>query len=76
MRNQYRGLKSTTEYLFSVYGFKNIPYQYIQSVIEYSKRVRKIVVKVNFEMDDNGRKWPVTFTVSKPKNKSAVSSAG
>ena len=76
MRNDYRGLKMTTEYLFSVHGFKNIPYQYIQSVLDYSRNVRKIVVKVNFQVDENGRKWPETFSVSKVKKKSARSSAG
>ena len=64
-------LKLTTEYLMSVYSFKNMPLQYLPQVEEYSKKVRRIKIKLNTVKKDKA-KYATSFNVYK----SARSSAG
>ncbi len=64
-------LKVTTEYLFSVYSFRNMPLQYLPQVEEYSKKIRRVKIKLN-TFKKNKAKCATSFTVYK----SAVSSAG
>ena len=66
-------LRLVGDYILHTYGFRNIPYQYYQTIKEYNNQVRKIKIKVLTEKDKNGKVWPVSFNVYK---KSAVSSAG
>ena len=57
-------LKLTTEYLLSVYSFKNLPLQYLPQVEEYSKRIRKVKIKPN-TITKNGALCAVDFSVYK-----------
>ena len=57
-------LKLTTEYLFSVYSFKNMPLQYLEQVQEYSKRIRKIKIKLN-TITKSGARCATDFNVYK-----------
>ena len=66
-------LRLVGDYILHTYGFRNIPYQYYQTIKEYNNQVRKIKIKVLTEKDKNGKVWPVSFNVYK---KSAVSSTG
>ena len=68
-------LKLTTEYLFSVYQFKDMPLQYLPQVEEYSKKIRKVKIKLNTFTKKNA-KCATSFNVFKAFNKSARSSAG
>lgn len=68
-------LKLTTEYLFSVYKFKDMPLQYLPQVEEYSKKVRKVKIKLNSYKKKNAV-CVSSFNVFKAFNKSARSSAG
>jgi len=42
-----RSLKTTTDYLFQLYNFKNIPLQYLPQVELYAKKVRHVKIKLN-----------------------------
>ena len=64
-------LKLTTEYLMSVYSFKDMPLQYLPQVEEYSKKVRRVKIKLN-TVKKNKAKCATSFNVYK----SARSSAG
>ena len=64
-------LKLTTEYLMSVYSFKDMPLQYLPQVEEYSKKVRRVKIKLNTVKKDKA-KYATSFNVYK----SARSSAG
>ena len=66
-------LRMVGDYILHAYGFKDIPYQYFETLKEYNNKIRKIKLKVKTEKDDKGKEWPVSFNVYK---KSAVSSAG
>ena len=66
-------LRQVGDYILHTYSFKNIPYQYFETLKEYSQKVRKIKLKVKTEKDEKGKIWPVSFNVYKV---SAVSSAG
>ena len=68
-------LKVTTEYLFGVYSFKNMPLQYLSQVEEYSKKIRKVKIKLNTYKNNKGI-CATSFNVFKAFNKSARSSAG
>ena len=64
-------LKLTTEYLMSVYSFKDMPLQYLPQVEEYSKKVRRVKIKLNTVKKDKA-KYATSFNVYK----SARSSVG
>ena len=68
-------LKITTEYLFSAYKFKDMPLRYLSQVEEYSKKIRKVKIKLNTYKKKNGV-CAYSFNVFKAFNKSARSSAG
>ena len=73
----YADLKLTTEYLFSVYKFRNMPVQYLPVVEEYSKRVRKIKIKPNLTFKRiKGFRAKVRYIDTFNVYKSARSSAG
>ena len=66
-------LRIVGDYILHTYGFKNIPYQYYETLKEYNNKVRKIKIKVKTEKDKTGKVWPVSLSVYKV---SARSSAG
>ena len=66
-------LRLVGDYILQTYRFKDIPFQYFQTIEAYSKKVRKIKIKVKTEKDKKGKEWPVSFSVYKL---SARSSAG
>ena len=60
-----RGLKTTTDYLFQLYNFRNIPLQYLPEVELYSKKVRRVKIKLNTD-DRCKSNCAIDFNVYKP----------
>ena len=73
--NKYASLKLTTEYIGSVYQWRNIPLQYLTQFIDYKNKIRKVKLRMNTKRV-NGAKVVVDFHVEKSARSSAGQSNG
>ena len=48
--------------ILKTYGNFKIPFQYLETIREYQQKHRRYwSIRINFEKDKNGKKWPVHF---------------
>ncbi len=55
-------LEKVALHILKTYGNFKIPFQYLETIREYQlKHKRYWSLRINFEKDKNGKKWPVHF---------------
>lgn len=68
-------LEKVALHILSTYGNFKIPFQYLETIRDFQQKYRRHwSLRINFDKDKKGKKWPLHFDFY--INKSARSSAG
>ena len=60
--NKVSDIEKVSHYILSTTGNFKIPIQYFDTIFEYKNNFRRNwKIRINFQKDDNGKKWPITF---------------
>jgi hypothetical protein len=59
---QVSDIERVSHYILSTTGNFKIPIQYFDTIMEYRNKFRTHwKIRINFQKDDKGKKWPITF---------------
>jgi len=60
--NKVSDIEEVSHYILSTTGNFKIPIQYFDTIFEYKNKFRRnYKIRINFQKDDKGKKWPITF---------------
>ena len=60
--NKVSDIEKVSHYILSTTGNFKIPIQYFDTIFEYKNKFRRnYKIRINFQKDDKGKKWPITF---------------
>jgi hypothetical protein len=59
---QVSDIERVSHYILSTTGNFKIPIEYFDTIMEYRNKLRQSwKIRINFEKDDKGKKWPISF---------------